>query len=260
MRICEVDITAPQEGLAGTRGPQVRVLQQALNALGYSLGNTGVDGIYGPRTARAVTQFQQDAGIKVDGDAGPETVGALKKTIKNKKVNVKKPPKQLDLSNSQKAQAILDLIAEPESRGNYDAVYPGRRSPEILDMTLEELYQDQRRRAKRTGSSASGRYQYIRKTLQELAKEMGLDPKTTKFSPKTQDQIALYHLQNYHGLNRWMLGKISSQDFLARLSRTWAGLPDPRTGASFYTGILNNRAGITAKSALGALDQIQGTA
>ena len=58
---------------------------------------------------------------------------------------------------------LLDMIAKPESGGRYDSVYPGRRRPEILDMTLNELYADMRKRARRSGSSASGRYQYIRK-------------------------------------------------------------------------------------------------
>lgn len=262
MRLREFDISAPASGLAGTRGPKVRALQRALVALGYTVGNTGIDGIYGSRTARAVRQFQQDANIKVDGDAGPQTVDALKKVLQDKKVDVDKfePETAPDLSNSERVQAILDLIAEPESNGQYDAVYPGERNPKMTSMTLDELYQDMRKRARRTGSSASGRYQYIRKTLQELAREMGLNPRTTKFSPKVQDTIALYHLRNYHGLDRWMRGQMSSQQFLTKLSRTWAGLPDPKTGASFYTGVLNNRAGISATSAVDALDKIRGVA
>ena len=264
MKIAELNITAPPQGLAGTRGPSVKLLQQALESLGYSVGNTGVDGIYGPRTARAVKQFQQDAGITVDGDAGPETVKALGSAVTQRRASPKAqqdaPEQPSELSNTQQAEAVLDLIAQPESAGRYDAVYPGKRNPKITDMTLSELFQDMRSRARRTGSSASGRYQYISKTLKEITQEMGLNPDTTKFTPQVQDAIALYHLKTRHGLDRWMQGKISSERFLRKLSKTWAGLPDPKTGASFYKGVLNNRAGITASSALDMLDQIRGIA
>ena len=50
-------------------------LQTWLNDNGYDSGN--VDGKYGPNTARAVRNFQQDAGIDVDGDAGPQTIRAM---------------------------------------------------------------------------------------------------------------------------------------------------------------------------------------
>jgi len=260
MKISELDIDSPREGLAGTRGPKVKLLQQALTALGYSVGNTGVDGIYGPRTARAVRSFQQDAGIRVDGDAGPETVQALKAAVKKNKVSVKKAQPLRSLSNSEQARAVLNLIAQPESGGQYAAVYPGRTQPNILDMTLDELFKDMRARGKQRGSSATGRYQYITKTLREITREMGLDPKTTKFNAKTQDAIALYHLRNYHGLDRWLQGKMSSQQFLSKLARTWAGLPDPKTGSSFYKGVLDNRAGVSAVAAVDALDRIRGVA
>jgi len=155
---------------------------------------------------------------------------------------------------------VLDLIAGPESAGRYDAVYPGRRRPQILNMTLDELYQDMRARGRASGSSASGRYQYIRTTLQSVANSMRLDPNTTKFDEQTQDNIVIYHLRANHGLDRWLAGRMSHEDFLARLSRTWAGLPDPATGASYFAGILDNRAGMRVASAVQQLDQIQGMA
>lgn len=254
MKICEVDISAPGTGLAGTRGPQVKLLQQSLEALGYSVGNTGIDGIYGPRTARAVRQFQRDAGITVDGDAGPETIQALKKEITAKKVDVKKI-KQPSAPN--KERAVLNMIADVESAGRYDAVYPNKRHPRILDMTFKELFKDMEKRGNAVGSSATGRYQYISKTLKGLVKEMGLDL-DTKFTPEVQDKIALYHLKTQHGLNRWLTGKIDSEQFLNKLSKTWAGLPTTKTGSSYYAGVLDNRAGIDAGSALEVLDKIQG--
>jgi hypothetical protein len=52
----------------------VRALQAELRAKGYQLA---VDGYYGPETRSRVIAFQRDAGIAVDGLAGPQTFGAL---------------------------------------------------------------------------------------------------------------------------------------------------------------------------------------
>jgi hypothetical protein len=45
----------------------VRALQYALNTLGYSVGETGFDGKYGPRTTRAVAAFKKDYNIPGSG-------------------------------------------------------------------------------------------------------------------------------------------------------------------------------------------------
>lgn len=51
-------------------------LQESLNKCGAD-PKLDVDGIYGPLTRAAVTAFQQQAGIAVDGVTGPQTFGAL---------------------------------------------------------------------------------------------------------------------------------------------------------------------------------------
>jgi len=57
------------------RGDDVATLQHRLNALGFDAGRE--DGILGDQTAAAVREFQRNAGIAVDGIAGPATLGAL---------------------------------------------------------------------------------------------------------------------------------------------------------------------------------------
>jgi len=47
----------------------VRDMQRKLEELGYSVGNTGIDGKYGPRTARAVAAYLRDRNIE-DTDRG----------------------------------------------------------------------------------------------------------------------------------------------------------------------------------------------
>ncbi len=65
----------------GSSGPNVTNLQDILTKLGYALGT--VDGIFGSMTENAVRSFQADAGIAVDGIAGPQTWGAIHKAIEN---------------------------------------------------------------------------------------------------------------------------------------------------------------------------------
>jgi len=57
------------------RGDDIAALQNRLSGLGFDIGR--VDGIYGPRTAQGLAQFQRAVGITSDGTCGPETFIAL---------------------------------------------------------------------------------------------------------------------------------------------------------------------------------------
>lgn len=61
----------------GSRGSDVKKLQQSLVDAGYDVGSSGVDGIYGSATEAAVRKYQQDNGLVVDGVAGNDTLGKL---------------------------------------------------------------------------------------------------------------------------------------------------------------------------------------
>lgn len=257
----------------------VKNMQRKLDELGYDIGSTGVDGKYGPRTSRAVRNFKRDYDLSGDGlsmntndleklaSAEPDDSAAMRRKIRSALGRVRSrsraqaeptPSLSQDSVTQGKVGAVLDLIAGPESGGRYDAVYPGRRRPQILDMTLDELFRDMRSRGRRHGSSASGRYQYIRSTLRSVTKEMGLNPRTTKFTPDTQDEIVIYHLRRYHGLDRWLSGRMSTEDFLNKLAGTWAGIPNA-SGRSSYAGVLDNKAGMSTDNAIARLNQIQTT-
>lgn len=58
----------------GSKGANVQAVQQRLSDLGYSLG---VDGNFGPVTAKAVIAFQQKNNLGTDGAVGPKTWAAL---------------------------------------------------------------------------------------------------------------------------------------------------------------------------------------
>ena len=59
----------------GSRGEQVRLVQQKLKEYGYLSGS--VDGIFGQETYNAVLWFQRKNGLTVDGRVGSATAAAL---------------------------------------------------------------------------------------------------------------------------------------------------------------------------------------
>lgn len=61
----------------GARNDAVKKLQQYLKEAGYDLGNAGVDGIFGPMTEAALKEFQESAGVVIDGIYSEETHNAL---------------------------------------------------------------------------------------------------------------------------------------------------------------------------------------
>ena len=71
---------APQQTLnPGDTGEQVKILQQALTALGFSPGKA--DGDYGPTTQAEVEKFQLSKGLAEDGVVGQQTLAALRQAL-----------------------------------------------------------------------------------------------------------------------------------------------------------------------------------
>ena len=63
------------------RGDDVLELQHELNRLGFDAGPE--DGLFGPLARQAVTEFQRDAGLTEDGVAGPRTLAALSRLVRD---------------------------------------------------------------------------------------------------------------------------------------------------------------------------------
>lgn len=64
---------------SGCSGEDVKLLQEALNKLGFKCGNA--DGIFGSKTKAAVMAFQSAYGLKADGIVGAKTRSELQKAI-----------------------------------------------------------------------------------------------------------------------------------------------------------------------------------
>lgn len=80
----------------GSRGPEVRLLQERLKAAGFNPG--AVDGDFGPNTERAVRAFQQARGLGADGVVGARTWAAL-----NVKLQAPDPGTTYDVGGPQRA-------------------------------------------------------------------------------------------------------------------------------------------------------------
>lgn len=68
----------------GTKGAEVKKLQRNLIKLGYNLPKYGADGDFGNETKKAVRKFQRDHDLKVDGLAGPNTLGKINELLNEK--------------------------------------------------------------------------------------------------------------------------------------------------------------------------------
>ena len=98
----------------GSKGDDVRELQEKLQKLGYDLGRWGADGDYGNDTFQAVRKFQTDNSLEVDGIAGPETLSAVDKAVEalDKKEEPNKEPDTSDDSGPLKFGDVVNFIGK----------------------------------------------------------------------------------------------------------------------------------------------------
>lgn len=109
-------------------------------------------------------------------------------------------------------------------------------------------------RAAKYGSSASGRYQFIRVTMTELGEGLGYNFNKVKFTSATQDAMCLRILYTRADLQKWLDAEITTRQFLKKLSAIWASIPNPDTGGSYYSGIGSNKSLVSVEDAIEQLD------
>lgn len=146
---------------------------------------------------------------------------------------------------------ILDFIAGGvagnaggESGGNYNAVIGDAAATDDLSVkTLSDIYALMSQLlSDGEPSTAVGRYQIIRHTLQSLQAKAQI-PNSALFTPELQDKLAVLLLIG-RGYPKWWRGVMGDQEFAHGLSMEWASLPDPYNGGkSHYDGIGPNHAG-----------------
>ena len=154
--------------------------------------------------------------------------------------------------------ALLDLIAAPESRGNYNAWY-GDAAQDRVDLsgfTVDQVRDLQADLVQANGGSAIGRYQLLDDTLDGLVERLGLSG-NERFTPELQDRMALQLAQDA-GMDDWIAGRISDERFAENLSQVWAGLPRDGSNESYYAGIQGNRATVDWNTVMASLRGIRG--
>ncbi|ACA18474.1 putative transmembrane protein [Methylobacterium sp. 4-46] len=170
----------------------------------------------------------------------------------------------MDQSIPAPAARLLDFIASKEAPEGYGTIYGNnqRKLPTpLVQMTIADVIASGTAWTNRFGSSAAGRYQFMKATLQGLVRELGLSGKE-QFSPDLQDQLG-FHLLKRRGYEKWAAGKLTDVAFGLALAQEWASFPvlapttgfkrDVARGQSFYAGDGLNKALISAEAVEAAL-------
>jgi hypothetical protein len=147
------------------------------------------------------------------------------------------------------------LIARGE--GAYNSVNRGAAggyragTEDLANKTVSEVMADQA--AQRY--NAAGRYQIIATTLKSAVASMGLRG-DEKFNQGLQDRIFGEYLAGAKrpAIADYISGRSNDLNAAAlAAAQEWASVADPRTGQSYYAGVGNNRASITAAEMADAL-------
>jgi N-acetylmuramoyl-L-alanine amidase len=116
------------------RGDDVLYLQRRLDELGFDCGP--VDGIFAPQLEVAVTEFQRNAGLNVDGIVGETTLDRMRRLQKigdeNNAVNI---PDRLDGYQRQEALPGLRVSIDP-AHGGRERGYQGPNGVQEKDVNL----------------------------------------------------------------------------------------------------------------------------
>lgn len=141
----------------GSRGDEVKKLQQYLIDSGYDIGSYGLDGVYGNDTANAVKKYQKGNGLTVDGIAGNNTLSKMYSTPSSKPQDTSGGQKENNkyTYDPNTNQAYLDALEAlkkaqenmPQYSGKFDdqlqAIYDQivNRKDFTYDLNSDALYQ-----------------------------------------------------------------------------------------------------------------------
>lgn len=121
---------------------------------------------------------------------------------------------------------LLQLIADVESKGNYNAYFGNARNSKVdfTKMTVSQVKQWQEDYVKQgAASSAVGRYQIIDTTLDGLVRQLRIDT-NERFDQDLQDKMAIALLER-RGAEDYVNKELTQDEFAANLAKEWAALP-----------------------------------
>ena len=154
-------------------------------------------------------------------------------------------PDQKVISNT-KTKALLNLISKAEGTTSYDTQFGYQDvarqksgGKPLTQMTINEVRQLMSSTPK--NKRAMGKYQFVPGTFNDVVKQMGLSGDEI-FSPEMQDKMIIHRLTTTRGMDRWMDGTLSDEEFMHRLAQEFASLPSPKNnGNSLYGGVGLNK-------------------
>ncbi|AOV58515.1 hypothetical protein BOW87_gp010 [Synechococcus phage S-CAM3] len=129
---------------------------------------------------------------------------------------------------------MAEFIGSKESGNSYTKLVGGAEDDSILEKSVSQLNRE------KGGQFAMGRYQIQMRTASEVLRNAGIDPDTFKFDQKGQDEIFQLLLER-RGLNDYLSGKITEEEFAKNLSMEWAALPTDASGRGYYDGVGDNK-------------------
>lgn len=170
------------------------------------------------------------------------------------------------------AAILLDFIRETEvgrrDRASYDVIYGHNQDKlpqKLTTMTYGEIVDAQASWSKRFGSSAAGGYQFMRKTLQDLSRQIPSISGADRFTADLQDRLA-YKLLVRRGYPKFITGQISLVEFAENLAKEWASFPvladtqgatrQIKRGQSYYLGDGVNKALVKPQKVEAVLRQV----
>jgi hypothetical protein len=205
------------------------------------------------------TAKKSGKGTETEEENGGSKVGMMSKLMDGfksllenlgNKINERRRNDITPGSSNADTSSLAGFIGAVESGNSYTKLVGGAEDSSILNKTVTQL------EAEKGGQFAMGRYQIQMRTAKDALSKAGIDPSTFKFDEAGQDKLFKMLLEN-RGLNDFMSGKITREQFATNLSKEWAALPKDASNISYYSGVGGNKAHRTWDETLAALDNLK---
>ena len=147
--------------------------------------------------------------------------------------------------NALNIDKLLNYIGQKEANGQYDMLVGRKQHGPLTSMTVAEVMKFQDNMISGRGptgkheSTAVGKYQIIQETLAGLIRNGIIKPGDI-FNSSTQDRAAIALLKE-KGMDAYVSGKMSKEQFADRVARVWASMP-LASGQSHAQGVGSNKA------------------
>jgi muramidase (phage lysozyme) len=135
---------------------------------------------------------------------------------------------------------LLNYIGMKEARGQYNMLVGGKTKSDLTTMSVADVQKFQNTMIKNGHeTTAVGKYQMLYDTLAGLVRNGVLKPGDI-FNSSTQDRAAIALLKE-KGMDSYVSGKLSKEEFADRVARVWASMP-LGSGRGAYDGVGSNKA------------------